>query len=310
MSAVNIISNHSKTSKKISNKIKENMVGYLFILPAMIFFVLFLFLPILMSLKISLYDYSGIGGMTDFVGMKNYKDAFIDESFILSIKNTFKLISLDLIFTLPISFSLAYMIYKRVPGWKFFNTALFVPYIVPMVVAALVWRFIYEPNFGLLNTLLNAIGLENFTKIWLANYDTAFPSVTLVWIWKAIPFALLVFYGGLLKIPKELFEAAKIDGANGRHIYFKIVMPLMMTYISMLAILTITNDFRAFDMIWVLTGGGPGNASTILPIKVFKEAFVVNHYGYANALGIIAVILVVIIITGGRCIANKLAKAD
>lgn len=292
-----------KKSKKIL--VKDDLYGYLMILPAMFFFVLFLLFPVFKAFQISFYNYSGIGEMVNFIGLDNYIKSLSDTAFLNSLINTLKLMLFDLGTSLPLAFILAYLIYINIPGWRFFSITLFIPHIVPIIVAALVWRFMYETNFGLVNSFLRTIGMDSLARNWLGTYETAFASATVAWVWKSIPFPLLVFYGAMLRIPKELFEAAKIDGANGWQTFKNILVPLMAPVISMLLILSIATTFRSFDMLWVLTQGGPGNSTTISAIHIFKQAFLVNKYGYANALAVEVIFIVGGIVTLGMTLLRK-----
>lgn len=287
-------------------RMKDSTYAYIMILPALLFFLPFLLIPIFKAVQISFYDYSGIGVMDEFIGLSNYIDSMNDSTFFISIINTLKLMGLDLSIAIPIAFLLAYMLYLRIPGWKFFSVSLYIPNIIPVIVSALIWRFIYEPNFGLLNTVLNGIGLEGLSNTWLSGYDTAFGSATAVWIWKHIPFPMLIFYGAMLRIPEELFEAAKIDGAKSWHIFSKIVIPLMMPVVSVMLVLGIAQNFRSFGMFWILTGGGPGNVTTIASIHVFQQAFNFNNYGYANALAVMIVVIIGGIVSALMYLLRKL----
>lgn len=244
----------------------------------------------------SFYDYSGIGALDKFIGLKNYTTAFSDEIFLESVCTTLKLVVYDLIFTLSIGFLLAYMLYRRATGWKFFSVALYIPAVVPITVAGLIWRQIYETTQGLLNTTLGMVGLEALQQPWLGIYDTAFGSTVVAWVWRAIPFAMLILYSSMLKIPSDLLEAARLDGANEGHIISHIIFPQLLPMISVLTVNTIANDFRGFDMVYVLTGGGPGTTTQLTTLYIYKVAQKFFKYGYANALGIIVLVIVLILL--------------
>lgn len=266
--------------------IKENFTGYSMILPAMFFFFLFLVIPIFKSIQMSLYNYSGVGPLENFIGLDNYFKSLSDMDFYGSIYNTLKLVVLDIVISISVGFFLAYLLFVRTRGWKFYSVALYIPAIVPITVAGMVWRQIYEPSQGLLNSILGSIGLNSLKGIWIGSMDLAMGSVIAAWVWRVIPFIMLILYSGMLRIPEELFESATIDGAKERDILRKIVLPYMMPIISVLIIYVIATDFRAFDMVWVLTQGGPGNATQIATVYVYKLAVTFYEYGYANAVGL------------------------
>lgn len=271
---------------RLTMRIKENLTGYSMIIPAMFFFFLFLVFPVFKAIQISLYDYSGVGKMTDFIGLDNYMKSILDIEFFMSILNTLKLVVFDLIISTMVGFFLAYALFKRIGGWKFFSVALYIPSIVTVVVSGLIWRQIYEPNQGLLNSILRSLELDGLAKIWIGDMDIAMNSVIIAWIWKTIPFIMLILYSAMVRIPEELFESARIDGASEWNIIGKIVFPCMMPVIGVLTVLTIATDFRAFDMVQILTQGGPGNATEIATLYVYKMAVSIGEYGYANAVAV------------------------
>lgn len=271
----------------ISHKaFKEHMTAYSMIFPAMFFFFLFLVIPIFKALQMSFYDYSGIGPLEDFIGLGNYAASVADADLYGAIYNTLKLVVLDVLISTLVGFFLAYLLFVRIRAWKFYSVALYIPAIVPVAVAGLIWRQIYEPTQGLLNSILGSMGLDSLKGMWLGSMDLAMGSVIASWVWRVIPFIMLILYSGMLRIPEELFESARIDGAKEMDILRKIVLPYMMPVISILVIYVIATDFRAFDMVWVLTQGGPGNVTQIATVYVYKLAVSFYQYGYANAVGI------------------------
>jgi raffinose/stachyose/melibiose transport system permease protein len=267
-------------------RLKENLIGYSMIIPAMFFFVLFLLIPIFKAMQVSLFEYSGVGVMKDFIGFDNYIKTISDKELFITILNTLKLAAFDLVFSIAIGFSLAYVLFKRIAGWKFFSVALYIPSIVTIVVSGIIWRQIYESNQGLLNSLLQTFGLASLKGIWLSDMDKAMSCVIIAWIWKAIPFCMLMLYSSMLGIPDEMLEAADMDGGTEWDKIRYIIFPFMMPVISILAVLTIANDFRAFDMIQVLTGGGPAGATQIATIYIYKLSISLSQYGYANAVAV------------------------
>jgi raffinose/stachyose/melibiose transport system permease protein len=271
---------------RLQARLKENLIGYSMIIPAMFFFVLFLLIPIFKAMQVSLYEYSGIGAMKDFIGFDNYIKSISDKELFVTVLNTLKLAGFDLVFSIGIGFSLAYLLFKRVTGWKFFSVALYIPSIVTIVVSGLIWRQIYEANQGLLNSLLHTFGFDSLKGLWLSDMDNAMSCVVVAWIWRAIPFCMLMLYSSMLSIPEEMLEAADMDGGTEWDKIRYIVFPYMMPVISILAVLTIANDFRAFDMIQVLTAGGPAGATQIATLYIYKLSIYLSQYGYANAVAV------------------------
>ena len=288
-------------------RIQNNLTAYAMIIPAMIIFFLFLVYPLLKAIQISFYDYSGIGKMTDFVGLENYVNSLADADFGKALLRTVKLAGLDLFFSLTIGFFLAYALYKRVGGWCLFSVALYIPAIVTVVVAGLIWRQIFEYNQGLLNSLLDTFGLSGLKQLWTGDMKIALGSVSVAWVWRTIPFSMIILYSSMLSIPDELIEAARIDGAGEGHIILHVILPELKSTFGVLVLYTLANDFRAFDMVKVLTDGGPGKSTEIITLYVYRLATRLNEYGYANAIAVETFLL-----AGGSVLAvfviKKLAR--
>ena len=210
-------------------------------------------------------------------------------------------------FSLTIGFFLAYALYKRVGGWRFFSVALYIPAIVTVVVAGLIWRQIFEYNQGLLNSLLDTFGLSGLKQLWTGDMKIALGSVSVAWVWRTIPFSMIILYSSMLSIPDELIEAARIDGAGEGHIILHVILPELKSTFGVLVLYTLANDFRAFDMVKVLTDGGPGKSTEIITLYVYRLATRLNEYGYANAIAVETFLL-----AGGSVLAvfviKKLAR--
>ncbi|OCT12815.1 hypothetical protein A8709_20975 [Paenibacillus pectinilyticus] len=292
----------------LSKRVMTNMVAYLMIFPAMFFFILYLVYPLFKSFHMSLYNYSGVGPLTKFVGMDNYAQVFKDDHFYQAMQNNFVLMASEIIVSMTVAFLLAYLLYKGVYGWKIFNVILFLPYIIPLTVSAVIWSLIYEPTIGLLNQALGAVGLQSLQRIWLGKPDTALFSIIIVWIWRTIPFNMLILLGTMLKIPKDLIEAARIDGAHGWRIVWHLILPLVMPTILLLCVISIANDFRAFDIVWVMTQGGPADATEIASTLVYKVGFQQNKYGYANAIAFVVFIVVTVFVAIISLLRSQLMK--
>lgn len=276
------------TKKKgLLQELKESIPAYLLILPTLVILVIFLFVPFGNAVRISLYKYKGYGKMTKYVGTKNYMDVLSDDQFYRAFGNTFKLIGFDLVLSISIGFLLSYILFKGIKLKRFFNTALFIPYLISMVVVGCIWRIIYDPTIGPLNQILEAVGLGNLAQPWLSQIETALPSIIVTWIWRTIPFNMLICYANIMTLPKDQLEAAEMDGASQLQRLRYIIIPHMIPTFITLGILTVTNDLRAFDLVWVMTQGGPGGASEVLTSYVYSKAFSSQKFGPATAASII-----------------------
>lgn len=286
----------NKTRKStLLGEIKESIPAYLLVLPTILIFVVFLYIPFINAFKISMYKYKGYGEMTKFVGVDNYIAILQDKDFYNAFLNTFKLIGSDLLISLPIGFLLAYVLFRGIRFKRFFNSALFIPYLISMVVVGCIWRIIYDPTIGPLNQILNAIGLRNLAQPWLSQKSTAMPSIIVTWLWRTIPFNMLICYANIMTLSRDYLEAADIDGATNLQKLRYLIIPHMKPTFLTLGILTVTNDLRAFDLVWVMTQGGPGGASEVLTSYVYSEAFVSQKFGAATAASIIMMVVMVTI---------------
>ena len=282
-------------------------LGILMILPAMVPFTLFLVLPLVVAAWYSVHEYSGFGGIGEFIWFDNYIRAATDAELWASLWRNLFLAGSTLVLSVGGGFVLAFFLYRRVAGWRFLQVALFLPYVLPIAVTALLWTFIYEPNLGLLNSAFNAIGLDSLTGLWLSDPDAALPSASLVWAWRMTPFTMLLLFGAMLRISDEVIEAAQIDGASERRMMTNIVLPLVMPTVWLTCLLVVVTTFRTFDLMWILTQGGPSGSTRIATLYLYEQGFNFNNYGYANALGFVVAVLVAVPVS---LIMRRLNKAE
>lgn len=296
--------------KQASNKgfmkdIKESIPAYLLILPTIAAFCIFLYIPFFNAFRISLYNYKGYGDMTDFVGLKNYITVLQDKKFFESFLHSFALIGCDLIFSITIGFLLSYLLFKGIKLKRFFNTSLFIPYLISMVVVGCIWKIIYDPTIGPINQFLNLIGLENLAQPWLSQLPTALGAIIITWIWRTIPFNMLISYANIMTLSNEYLEAADIDGATSFQKLRYIILPHMIPTFVTLGILTVTNDLRAFDIVWVMTQGGPGGATEVITSYVYRKAFSSQRFGTASAASILMMAVMIAITIALQLIQRK-----
>ncbi|WP_108995969.1 carbohydrate ABC transporter permease [Paenibacillus agaridevorans] len=277
------------------SQIRESVPAYLLVLPTFAVFCVFLYIPFVKALRISTFKFNGIGDLTDYVGFANYWRVLQDEKFYSAFWNTFKLIGVDSLFSIGTGFLLAFVLYKGIKLKRFFNTALFIPYLISMVVIGSIWRIIYDPTIGPLNQFLEAIGLAEWAQPWLSNEHTALPAIMLTWIWHTIPFNMLIIYANLMTMPGDFLEAAEMDGATPLQKLRYIILPYLLPTFGTLLLLTVTTDLKAFDMVWVMTQGGPGGASEVITSYVYRKAFSTQDFGTATAASVIMMLVMVTI---------------
>lgn len=268
------------------------VLAVLLVLPAVVLLTLFLLWPIVTAVQYSFTGASGFGD-ADPVGMANYERALTDGAFWGALGRNVVFALIVTAASLAIGFVLAYLLFLRVRGWRGLQVLLMVPYILPVVVTALLWKFMMEPHGGLFNSALRAIGLDALANPWLSSPSTALGSVSLVQVWQITPFAMLLIFGAMIAIPTEVIEAADLDGAGHATKMLRIVLPIVRPAMILTAIVIAIGLFRSFDLIYLLTQGGPINSTTISTLYIYVQGFVNNNYGYANAAGVLVGVFLV-----------------
>ncbi|WLR61403.1 carbohydrate ABC transporter permease [Guptibacillus hwajinpoensis] len=272
---------------------------HLFPIPALIIYGLFIVYPLFAALTYSFFDWKGIV-RGEFVGLKNFKDLFTLEPFSGLFWGAFShnilYFVLQMIFQNGLAFVLAYIIYKKVKGSEFLKIAYFLPRLLSVIVVGFLWKLILNPNYGALNVILEKLGLEQFQKAWLGDPDTALISIILVNCWYGIGFGVLIFLAGLQSIPKELFEAGKLDGADGLSMIRKIVLPLMVPSFMIMTVLTFIQSFEAFELVYAMQGsqGEPYHSTDTLAIYFYRLAFGGSAGGSTTAVGLGSALAVVL----------------
>ncbi|MGI9254932.1 MAG: carbohydrate ABC transporter permease [Thermomicrobiales bacterium] len=269
----------------------------LFLLPALAIYGVFVLYPIVQSIRYSLYEWSGISPGFDFVGLENYRTLLGDKVFWQALKNNLILVVASIAIQLPIGLALAMLLEARLRGWRVFRTIWFLPLLMSTVAIGLLWNYIYDPTFGLLNTLLHTVGLDSWQRGWLGEKETALGSVIAVICWQYIPFYMVLFIAGLTTIPGDLLEAARLDGAAGFRLFRTITLPLLRPVIRTAAILSLIGSLKYFDLIYVMTGGGPGDSTQLMATYMYKNAFTQFDMGYGSAIAV-ALFLIAFVITG------------
>lgn len=277
----------------ISKKGRRYMKGYLYILPNFIGFFIFMAVPIIIGFAISLTDYNGFNQM-NFIGINNYINMFHDEYFRVSLWNNVLYSLITVPGTIIVSLLLALAVNKGVKGSDLFKTMFFLPNITSMVAVGIVWAMIFNPTTGPVNSILRSIGITN-PPMWLGASSTALLTIMLVAIWKQAGYYMIIFIAGLQAIPRQLYEAASIDGASSINKFFKITLPMLSPTMFMVLILNIIGSFQVFDLISIMTNGGPGSSTNVLVYRIYQEGFQNLKFGYASAMAYFLFLIVLII---------------
>lgn len=266
------------------------MEGYLFILPKLILFVGLLVFPMLASLYVSLTDWTMLRQAV-FVGLRNYLHAFSDPVFWQALGNTFRYALSTVPAYAVLSLALAIFFNRSLAGVGVFRAAAFIPVVASMTVAATIWRYLYNPDFGLFNAILGRAGLP--PVLWLGNPTIALYSVAVVIIWQNVGFYMIIFLAGLQGIPTAFYEAARIDGATAWQSFWRITLPLMRPTLFVVVVVSTIWCFQIFPAPYILTGGGPNNATISLVQYIYSNGFEYYEMGYASAIGYLLLLIIV-----------------
>jgi len=277
---------------------RENVAGYLFVAPMFIGTSVLVLFPILASVVLSFTDWNIVTGYknANYVGLANYQELLTNSLFLKSLKNNL-VILLSIPVTLIISLTMAVLINRYVYFKGLFKVIYFMPFISSAVAVAIVFRVLFHPTRGPINQLLMSLGIDS-PPGWLADPKFALLSVMLIMVWTSIGFNLIIYLAGLQNIPKELYESAQIDGASAWYQFTRITVPLVSPTTFLLLVAGMISSFKIFDLILVLTNGGPGN-STITPVVfLYQKAFIDLKTGYASAISMVifAIILLITLI--------------
>jgi raffinose/stachyose/melibiose transport system permease protein len=286
---------------------KESIAAHIMIYPTIISFFIFLYIPFANAIQLGFYKYTGLTGKGGFAGLSNYIQVLTDSLFFMSMFHTFQLALAGVCVGIPLGFILAYVLYMGIPGKKVFHIALFIPYLISMVVVGSIWRIIYDPNIGPINQILKQVGLGKLAAPWLSRLNTALPAVAITWIWRSVPFNMMVIYANILKMPSDFLEAADIDGANTLQKIVYVVVPYLGSTFAALFMLTITYTVRLFDLVWVMTNGGPAGATEVMTSYIYRQSFVLQNFGTGTASSICLMIIMVSIM-GALTLVKRLRR--
>ncbi len=275
---------------------RETITGWLYVVPALVMYAVFVLVPLLMSIRYSFYSWNGIGAM-HWVGLKNYVTVFKVPDLIGTIFNAFKLVLFFSIIPVALGLLVASVIHRVAPGQfgEVARTVLFLPQIIPLVAAGIIWGWLLALP-GLVNEILKAVGLSVVARAWLGDFTWALPAVGFIGVWVLLGFCTVLLLTGINKIDPSLYELARIDGASWWEEFTSITMPLLKNEIGVCLTVTVTNALAAFDIVYVTTAGGPGNTTSVPGIQIYILAFTQQRIGLASALAVLLMILVVVVI--------------
>ncbi len=284
---------HSAPQRKsgVRRWLQRNRTGFLFILPALLFYLMFFVQPFFNTVYYSFTDWNGVNPTKQFVGFANYIRMFGDRLLWLSLRHNLIWIAVGTVAPIVLALPLALILSNIKRGRLFFQTGYFMPHILSGVVIAMIWGWIYNPLFGLLNYVLRAVGLDSLTRGWLGDPNTALYAIIVAAVWGYFGFCLVIFMAGLQNLDIDQIEASRIDGANAIQRFWYVIVPQMRYVLNMVIVYTLIGGFNVFDIVYVMTRGGPANHTELIGTHTYKMAFQENQIGYGATLAMLMMVL-------------------
>jgi raffinose/stachyose/melibiose transport system permease protein len=266
---------------------RQRLEVLLFVTPALATMAVFVLWPIVTAVRMSFYRWKGFGDMDDFIGLRNYQLILSDDVFRHAVLHNFVIVGLSVLIQLPLGLALALLLNRRIRGRGLLRTIVFVPYVLAEVIAGVVWYQLLQPDAGVVDGLLEAVGITPPEQGFLGTPGLALGTVFVVLTWKYLGLAILLFLAGLQGVPDELYEAAQLDGAGWWQVQRRIAVPLLAPTIRTWSFLSMIGSLQLFDMVWILTGGGPANATTTMATYLISQGTQRHNYGIAGAASVI-----------------------
>lgn len=254
------------------------------LVPGLFIYGTYNLLGIVKTFFYSLHSWTGIGTDSPFVGLENYRKLLSDPKMMVAIRNNLLLVVTSICIQLPCALLVALALNSKIHGTKFFRTVFFLPMLFSTVATGIMWQLFYDPMFGILAYIMKMIGMGDKVVGFLADVKTAMPSVLFVICWQFIPFYMIILKAGLSNIPLELYEAARIDGANKMQCFFNVTLPMVAPTLRTSAVMSMVGSLKYFDLIYIMTGGGPNGATELMATYMYKKGFVEFSMGYASSI--------------------------
>lgn len=269
----------------------DGLTAGLLLLPSLLVFGVFVFFPLIYTLLLSLTDWNLISPDKKFVGLRNYLKLLNDPLFWKVLANTGVFSFFAVAISVSLGLFIAVLINRRTPGRTLFRTAIFLPYVTATSAMALVWLWIFDPQYGFLNMVLKALGLRG--PEWLASTSWAMPAIVIMTIWRFTGYIMLIYLGGLQGIDNELLEAASVEGAGRAAIFWKITFPLLSPTTLFVVITTLITMLQNFETVYIMTHGGPVNSTNMLVLYIYQNAFQFFEAGYASTISVVLFLIMI-----------------
>lgn len=273
----------------------QKLAIFVGLLPALLIYLGIAVIPIAISVYYSFMNWNGLSAMT-FVGFDNFKLIFNDSVFWKSVVNNIIIMVSGIFGQVPLGLLLALLLNSKLKGGTFFRTVGFMPVVIPAVIVSLIWGMVYNTEYGFLNGFLGLIGLESWQQNWLGNPSYSMISLAVAYIWQNCGFYMIIFLAALQNIPNEVYEAAELDGATGIKKTFHITIPMIKETIFVAIVYCISTSFRVFDLIHVMTGGGPAHNTEVMTIYMYNKTFISLQFGYGSAVSVLILLFSLVVI--------------
>ena len=272
---------------------RQMLIAFLFILPAIINFMVFRYIPIFASLRASLYQYSLLGGYKDFIGLDHYARMIADPTFWQSLQVTMLFVLYKVPLQIVLSLALAVFLQRETVGAGVVRSAILTPMVTSIIVVSIIWAMMYHSQQGLLQSLFSAVGIPR--QAFLSDASRALPAITAMMIWKDLGFSLIILLAGLKAIPETYYEAALVDGANRWEAFRRITIPLLMPVIMFVVVTQAVFSFQVFVPVYQMTKGGPLDSTKVLVFYIYQQGFRFQDMGYASAISMVTLAILVVI---------------
>ena len=283
-----------KPKRQFSALNSGRTMAILFTVPAVVLVLVLMYYPMARTFQESLFTTSFLNPVPQYIGFETYQELFSDDEFWTVVVNSLVWTAGVVIMQNIIGMLVALLINVNLPTRGLVRALILLPWVLPGVVGAILWRFIYDPQLGLLNSVLLSWGITDTRIAWLGDASTAMLAVIIAGIWKGFPFSAVIYLAALQSIDKEQMEAAQIDGANAVQRFFAVMLPAMMPIVRLNLLLTTVFTFNYFDMIWLTTRGGPRDATHIFPTMIYELGFGQFNFGEASAYGVVSVLILAV----------------
>lgn len=286
------------------HKISTRRAFFALLFPATFLFAVYVIIPMFAAFYYSLTNFKGIGA-ADFIGFKNYSALFRSKTFYIAMRNVAQIAVYQLIMLIPLAFMMAMLIERNFPGSTFFKTMYFTPGVISGIVAGLIWTFMWDPTIGVVNSVLRAVGLENWTQMWIGGKTLTPLSASIVGTWQGSGFHMLLMIAGLKAIPGDLYEAAEVDGASRLQQMFFVTIPNMKETFRLSFVMILSGALKCYETIKMLTSGGPNHVSETLISLMYAETFTSHKYGYGMSIAVTQFIIAMALSIAFLAATNK-----